>query len=415
VTDAGAPAGRWCDLAGPPRVLAVLGGSSPYVLGLAAAVATDPPWSPGTLRLHGRDLGMLAVVGRCATELLAAVGWQVRWSTGLSEALEGADVVLHQNRYGGLAARREDELLVTRLGLPPDETLGPAGLLTALRTVHAQRPYADAVRALAPRAAVLTMTNPLGVSTAGFAAAGVGALGLCEVPETTRLAVATALGVRDADLDGDYTGLNHRGHWHRLRTAEGDVGARVAEVLERHPDRLPWTDAQEVRRLQAVPDKYSVLLSGRGVMAPGRAEALEVLRGQVLAEAAADPTSLPPSLTRREMPWYDLVVVPALRALAGASRRLVVTRRAADGVADERQVVLDGPVLQPVAQEAPPPPVRERLARYREHERLVLAAAEHPVPARVEAALGADPTVPEHLVEPASRAVVAGLDAWLAA
>jgi hypothetical protein len=115
------------------------------------------------------------------------------------------------------------------------------------------------------------------------------------------------------------------------------------------------------------------------------------------------------------MPWYDVVVVPALRALAGASRRLVVTRMATDDVADERQVVLDGPVLRPVAQQPPPAPVRERLARYREHERLVLAAADHPVPARVEAALGADPTVPERLVETASRAVVAGFAAWLAA
>jgi 6-phospho-beta-glucosidase len=405
----------WCELSGTPEVLTVIGGSSPFVLGLVEAISADPPWHRGTLRLHGRDHDALRVVAGAAAALLASSEWRVEHGPDLRAMLDGADVVLHQNRYGGLAARRDDELLTSTLGVPPDETLGPAGLLTALRTAHDQRKYAEELRRTAPRSALLTLTNPLGVSTACLAAAGLAVLGLCEVPETTRRTIATAVGVAVDDLSGDYTGLNHRGFWHRLRTRDGDLGGRVAEALDRAPDRLPWTDASEVRRLQAVPDKYSVLRRGRGVMQPGRAQELDELRRRILAEAAATPMTLPPSLAVRGMPWYDLVVLPALRALAGTPHRLVVTCGAPGEAAQERQVVLDGCSVSYVAQEDPPLPVEELCHRYLEHERLVIAAVAEPTRARLAAALAADPTVPATIVGPASRAVMSRFERWIAA
>jgi hypothetical protein len=70
--------------------------------------------------------------------------------------------------------------------------------------------------------------------------------------------------------------------------------------------------------------------------------------------------------------------------------------------------------VRQVAQGEPPQPVRERLARFQEHERLVLAAADRPTSVNIMSALKADPAVPERLAEPASRAVLAGFERWLA-
>ena len=215
--EAGRAADPWCRPTPAPRVVTVVGGSSPFTLALAQALVADPPWPQGVLRLQGRDEQGLDAVSRCATHLLAPVGWRVEATTDLPASLAGAHVVLHQNRYGGLAWRTEDEVLATGLGLAPDETLGPGGLGAALRTGHGQRPYAAAFAGA--RLPVLTMTNPLGVSTALFARAGVDVLGVCELPEMTRLEVAAAVGVGEGELEASYTGLNHRGFWHGLHVA----------------------------------------------------------------------------------------------------------------------------------------------------------------------------------------------------
>lgn len=410
------PSAPWYLPCRPLTTLAVLGGSSPFVLALVTAIAARPPWPEGTLRLHGRDLAALGVVHRCAEHLLARSGWRADAVTDLGAALDAADVVLHQNRYGGLDARAEDEVLASSLGLPPDETLGPAGLLTALRTAHGQRRYADALRGTSSRA-VLTMTNPLGVSTAALAAAGVPVLGLCELPEVTRRGIAHLLGVAPARLTGDYAGFNHRGFWHGLRVDGEDVMPRVASALASGERALSWTDAGTVQELGAVPDKYHSLLAGRGVLRPGRAAELAAVRDRLLAEAAAAPEAVPASLAARDMPWYEVVVLPVLRALAGDPTTVVVTRTGPDGTAAEHQVELEGDAVRELPGAEPPPAVAALLERFARHERAVLAAAVAPDVdgARVREALALDPTVPSRLVAPATRGVLACWERQVAA
>ncbi|MDX6327328.1 MAG: hypothetical protein QOK15_3682 [Nocardioidaceae bacterium] len=399
--------------ADPPRTLLVLGGSSPYTLALVDAMSQRPPWQPGVLRLHGRDAQALAVVRECAEGLLREVDWTVEAVDDLHAAVDGVDVVLHQNRYGGLRWRARDERLATAMGLPVDETLGPAGLCAALRTAVGQARYADALARGAPRARVLTLTNPLGVSTALLARCGVETLGLCELPELTRQEAAAAAGVPAEELAGCYTGLNHRGFWHHLRNRRGDdLLPVITGRLDAGAARLAGADSSTVRRLRAVPDKYHPLLRGKGHLRPGRAAELQRLRQRALADARHRPDVVPRSLAGRPTPWYEVVVLPALRALTGAPHTLVVCQAAADGIAEEHLVELEGKQRSRLPGRPPPAPVGELLERLRVHERAVLDAARSPGPVTVRRALALDPTVPPQLVAAAAAKVLEDFDAW---
>jgi 6-phospho-beta-glucosidase len=411
----GATGDRWLPGPAAPRTLTILGGSSPYTLGAVKELAAGPPWPHGVLRLHGRDARSLADVHGCASLLLRPVGWTVERTTDLRTAVEGTDVVLHQNRYGGSAWRAADEELAAGLGLPPDETLGPAGLSAALRTGAGQAPHAEAIARWAPEAAVLTLTNPLGVSTAGFASAGLAVLGLCEVPELTRREVAAAAGVRPEDLAASYTGLNHRGFWHHLRSSGGqDLLPVLLSRLEAGAARLAGADAAVVRDLEAVPDKYHRLLHGEGHLRAGRAAELDRLRTRVLAEARHRPHEPPASLARRDMPWHRVIVLPALRAVAGTPHTLVVTRAAPGGVAEEQRAEVVGPWCRPSTAAPPPPRVQVLYDRLLAHERAVLDAVAAPSLPTVARALARDPSVPSDRVDRAASAVLAGFDRWRA-
>jgi 6-phospho-beta-glucosidase len=115
------------------RRLAVLGGSSPYTIGLVDCLgASREVGTGGEVILAGRDLLMLQLMQQYAAHSLRG-RWRVRIALTPEDALDGSDVVLHQIRYGGLAAREDDERLARRFAAPADESLGPAGLVAGIR------------------------------------------------------------------------------------------------------------------------------------------------------------------------------------------------------------------------------------------------------------------------------------------
>src|SRR5262245_12658749 len=170
---------------GPRR--RVVGGGSPFTVALFDAIGT-PPHSlvPGHMTLFGRDLETLDIVTKRARSCLERLGWRVTRTTDLRQALEGAEYVIHQIRYGGLDGREDGERLTMAYGLPPDETLGPAALHCAIRGVQAVRRTAEHIATHCQSAWVLNLTNPLSVTTNTMVRQGLTrCLGICELPETT--------------------------------------------------------------------------------------------------------------------------------------------------------------------------------------------------------------------------------------
>jgi len=115
------------------------------------------------LRLAAQDLDRVEHLARHGRHLIAARrGWSIEASRSTAEAVDGADVVVLMLRVGGLDARRADELLAQRHGLPGDEGLGAGGAANALRTLPVLDELAADLARLAPQATVLNLVAPSG-------------------------------------------------------------------------------------------------------------------------------------------------------------------------------------------------------------------------------------------------------------
>jgi 6-phospho-beta-glucosidase len=304
-----------------------------------------------------------------------------------------------------MEGRAADERLAAAHGVPADETLGPAGLAAALRVVPALHGLGDLLGRYCPDAWVLNLTNPLSITTAVLSRDGVRrCVGLCELPWYTVRAACRLLGLPHREVQWSYSGLNHRGFIHELSYQGRDYISVLPEKLGEQP--LEGVSAGDVVELAAVPLKYFRLLRGRGVNGGGRAEHLLQLRANLLEEMRSSVSRSPPSLTKRYLEWYAGAVVPMLAALAAGDGRPEVINvcRGEDIVWEMRaRVFADHCEVVPVPR--PGEAVRRWLEVFAAHERAALAAALGPTRERIEAALAADPLVPENKVGALAKAL----------
>lgn len=215
-------------------------------------------------------------------------GPDLRLTTDLAPALDGADLVLCAIRVGGEAARAADERAVLELGLLGQETVGAAGILYGLRTVPVMRGLADEIVRRAPDAWVLNFTNPAGLVTEAMTPAlGERVIGVCDSPAALVGRVATALGRPARDLRAGYSGLNHFGWLTSIRDA---TGTELLPGLLRDPERLRGIEEARLfgtgwlQALGMIPNEYLFYYDRTAA-----AIAETVRRGETRGEALLGP------------------------------------------------------------------------------------------------------------------------------
>lgn len=406
----------------PPVKVAVLGGSSAYTPaladGLARAVRNLPDLE---VRLHGRNEERLAVVCRFCNRLARrrCVPHEYTRTLSVAEACRGARVIVNQMRVGGWAGRSHDDTFPLAFGLPGDETIGPGGLASAVRSVPVVLAAAREAAAAAPGAWFVNMTNPLGILLAAlWEVPGLKPLGLCELPGLTLERALALIGVApDAEgLEKDYLGVNHQGWFVRLRLGGEDLLPRVFDRAGEPEAAAFFKVAPEVmRRLGALPLPY-LRIYYHTAREAARAKARHASRGEELADLsrrlyaayAADREGMLPDLIRsRGLLWIDTALVPALAALLGGEvrREFYVSERnegyipglPAEAVVEKRARLGPGGV-EPFSFHGPPPEREGSLEAFlsfleavHRFEVLALAAAEDPRPERIVEALCSHP------------------------
>jgi 6-phospho-beta-glucosidase len=390
-----------------PTKLAILGGSSPFTASLVDALkSAHPAVPPQTLTLYGRNSTSLELVGRYAEAQLGTLGWSVQTTTRCAEALDAAHWVIHQIRYGGMSGRSADEQLAEAHGVPIDETLGPAGLAAALRTIPVLEQLIALIERYCPDAWVLNLTNPLSMTTAVLSRYGVRrCVGLCELPWYTLREACRLLGLPPREVQWSYSGLNHRGFIHELSYKERDYMAALPDLIGQ--ETLVGIRACEIAELGAIPLKYFQLLIRRATAAPRRAEYLRGLGERLLAELQASVSRSPPSLTERYLEWYPGAVVPMLASLATGrgDAEVVNIWRDAD-ITWEVRARIFGDRYEVLPAPQPGHAVQSWLEAFVVHEKAALAAAMDPTRERIDEALAADPVVPENRVRALSNALM---------
>jgi 6-phospho-beta-glucosidase len=229
--------------------------------------------------------------------------------TGLDAALRGADVIFSALRPGGVDGRVRDERTALAHGVLGQETVGAGGLASAARTVPAVDAIARRIAELAPRAWVISMTNPAGIVTEVMAATlGPRVIGVCDSPVGLIRRACAACGVNPGPslgavtdrVDADYLGINHLGWLRGLRVS----GTDLLPALLNDPERLGSTEegrlfgADVLRSLGAIPNEYLYWYyasseARRDVLAAGRTRGEHVRDRQHQFYAAAAAFSGP--------------------------------------------------------------------------------------------------------------------------
>lgn len=193
--------------------LTVIGGASSYtpelVDGLLGHLETLP------LRevcLMDPNSERLEITTGLARRMSARHGnpFEVRSTSRLDEAVDGASYVVTQIRVGGSQARIRDERLAKSHGLLGQETTGLGGFACALRTIPAVLEVARAMESHSPDGMLLNFTNPAGLVTeALIKATPIESIGLCNIPIGILFDVGEAVNCSIEDVTLDYVGLNH--------------------------------------------------------------------------------------------------------------------------------------------------------------------------------------------------------------
>jgi 6-phospho-beta-glucosidase len=213
------------------------------------------------LTLFDLDEARTQTIARIGREIVRRMGagFQIRGTSRLEEAAEGADFVLSSIRVGGMAARARDERVAIGHGLAGQETTGPAGAAMALRTLPVTLDHARVIERVAPGAWFINFTNPAGLIAQALAQnTTLKVIGICDTPSELFHKIAEAVGAPVADVVCDYAGLNHLGWVRRVHLRGEEITDRLLDdtTLLRSLYPAGLFDPALIQVLRLIPTEY---------------------------------------------------------------------------------------------------------------------------------------------------------------
>lgn len=173
-----------------PRKINVvmMGAGSGFTNSVLRDVVLIPDNMGGELRLCDIDPVRLALQTKLMQKVVDAVGQTDKWklisSTDRRELLPGTDYVINSIEVSGIDCVRFDNDIPLEFGISQNigDTIGPGGLMKAMRTVPVYLDILRDMRELCPKARMLNYTNPMNMMILAGSRA---------IPEIPRLDFAT--------------------------------------------------------------------------------------------------------------------------------------------------------------------------------------------------------------------------------
>ncbi len=268
-------------------------GSTVFTPGLLRDLARSPLSAGLDVRLVDLDPDAAETMARLGRRIAADAGSAMRVSatTERRAALAGAAFVVTTIAVGSADGWRADLDVPARHGVHQTvgDSVGPGGVLRALRHVPEVVAIARDVEELAPQAWLVNYSNPLTANVRAVCReTTVTAVGLCHGTMHTRAALAAELGVPGEELRAVFAGLNHLCWLLDLRAGSTDLYPRLRELALRRggTGRQAPSDPREGLHQPVSADLLATF--GR-YPAPGDRHVSEFF-GDYLREPAADGT-----------------------------------------------------------------------------------------------------------------------------
>jgi alpha-galactosidase len=196
------------------RITIIGGGSQQWTPKLLVDFVNTPVVRDAEVVLHDIDPAPLPRMVELAQHLadVRAVGLSARATTDRRDALHGADFVVVNISTGGFRSMRHDLEIPERHGVRQSvgDTVGPGGVMRALRNIPVFLDIARDVEAVCPDAWILNLTNPMTtICRALTRETPLKTIGLCHEVTITQFLLSLLLDVGFLDLTLDVGGVNH--------------------------------------------------------------------------------------------------------------------------------------------------------------------------------------------------------------
>lgn len=227
------------------RIVLIGAGSIVFSYGLTMDLVLSPHLAGSTLVLVDIDQEKLALMARIAQRLIDHQGAHLRLETTTDrrQALPGADSVIATISVNGQAMRELDANIPLKYGIvqPVADTVGPGGLMRAMRHVPVMLDVARDIVELCPDATLYNYSNPNTVICRAIAReTPIRVVGLCHGVPNTRRYLADYMELPPEELEVRAAGINHLVWMVHLLHNGRDAYPRLREVFARKgPDARP--------------------------------------------------------------------------------------------------------------------------------------------------------------------------------
>jgi alpha-galactosidase/6-phospho-beta-glucosidase family protein len=218
-----------------PRITIIGGGSYQWVPKLLIDLANTPTLHDAEIVLEDIDPTPLPEMAAFVEHVarIRGIGLRARTTTDQREALAGADYVVVSISTGGFDSMRHDIEVPERYGIRQSvgDTVGPGGIVRALRNIPVLLGIARDIEACCPDAWLLNITNPMtALCRAVTRETSVKTIGLCHEVTNCRFQLSQLLERDFRDFDLDVTGVNHLPLITRLDVGGDDGFAMLAAL-----------------------------------------------------------------------------------------------------------------------------------------------------------------------------------------
>ncbi len=220
-----------------PRVTIIGGGSYQWTPKLLVDFVNAPALRDAEIVLHDIDPVPLPRMMELAGHLagIRGSGLTACTTTDRRVALEGADFVVVNISTGGFASMRHDLEIPARHGVMQSvgDTVGPAGILRALRNIPVFLDIAADMAEQCPDAWLLNLTNPMTtICRSVTRETSVKTVGLCHEITITQFLLSLLLDESFLDITPTVGGVNHLPFITALDVTGGDGFDRLRALLD---------------------------------------------------------------------------------------------------------------------------------------------------------------------------------------
>jgi alpha-galactosidase len=235
-----------------PVNVAMIGAGSFFTGVILRDVVLTPDNQGGELRIVDIDAERLELSRVLIECILEALGegdrWQLRASTDRMELLPGTHYVVNSIDVSGVECVRLDNDIPLRYGVSQNigDTIGPGGLMKALRTVPVWLDILRDCERACPKAWVLNYTNPMSIlCLAAWRATRMKVVGLCHSVQGTSQMLARYAGVEYGRMGWKCAGVNHLAWFTELTGPQGDLYPGLMALA--HDRESEFAKAEPVR------------------------------------------------------------------------------------------------------------------------------------------------------------------------